>query len=80
LTYPAHWRSTIEHVTVTSGVLNMGVGDKLDNSKTQALGPGSVSIMQAGTHHFGWFGEDAWVMTVPRLVYRPPVGAVARVL
>jgi quercetin dioxygenase-like cupin family protein len=55
---PAHWHSTIEHVTVISGVLNMGVGDKLDTSKTQALGPGSISIMQAGTHHFAWFGEE----------------------
>lgn len=41
-----------------SGVLNVGVGDKLDTSKTQALGPGSVSIMQAGTHHFAWYGEE----------------------
>jgi len=55
---PAHWHSTIEHVTVISGVLNMGVGDKLDTGKTQALGPGSMSIMQSGTHHFAWFGEE----------------------
>lgn len=55
---PPHWHSTIEHVTVISGVMNMGVGDKLDTSKTQSLGPGSVSIMQAGTHHFAWFGEE----------------------
>jgi hypothetical protein len=41
-----------------SGVMNMGVGDQLDTSKTQSLGPGSVSIMQAGTHHFAWFGEE----------------------
>jgi quercetin dioxygenase-like cupin family protein len=55
---PPHWHSTIEHVTVISGGLNMGVGDKLDTSKTQVLGPGSVSIMQPGTHHFAWFGEE----------------------
>jgi quercetin dioxygenase-like cupin family protein len=55
---PPHWHATTEHATVISGVLNMGVGDKLDTSKTQALGPGSVSIMQPGTHHFAWFGEE----------------------
>jgi hypothetical protein len=55
---PPHWHSTIEHVTVVSGVLNMGVGDKLDPSKTQPLGPGSMSIMQSGAHHFAWFGEE----------------------
>jgi quercetin dioxygenase-like cupin family protein len=55
---PPHWHSTIEHVTVISGVMNMGVGDKFDTSKTEALGPGSVSIMQPGTHHFASFSED----------------------
>jgi quercetin dioxygenase-like cupin family protein len=55
---PAHSHSAIEHATVLSGVLNMGAGDKLDASKTQPLGPGSVSIMQPGTNHFAWFGEE----------------------
>lgn len=55
---PPHFHSTVEHVTVISGVCNMGVGDKFDKSKTEALGPGSVSIMQSGTHHFAWFNED----------------------
>lgn len=48
---PAHSHTAIEHATVLSGVLNMGVGDKLDTSKTTALGVGSVSIMQPGTNH-----------------------------
>jgi hypothetical protein len=55
---PAHSHGAIEHATVVSGVLNMGVGEKLDTSKTQALGVGSVSIMQPGTNHFAWFGEE----------------------
>jgi quercetin dioxygenase-like cupin family protein len=55
---PAHSHTAIEHATVLSGVLNMGAGDKLDASKTQPLGPGSVSIMQPGTNHFAWFGEE----------------------
>ena len=55
---PPHWHATTEHATVISGVLNMGVGDTFDKSKTQALGVGSVSIMQPGTHHFAWFDEE----------------------
>ncbi len=55
---PAHWHSAIEHVTVVSGVMNMGTGDKLDISKTRAFGPGGVTIMQPGTRHFAWFGEE----------------------
>lgn len=54
----AHWHSAIEHVTVLSGVMNMGTGDKLDTSKTRAFGPGGVTIMQPGTRHFAWFGEE----------------------
>jgi len=55
---PGHWHSAIEHVTVLSGVMHMGTGDKLDTSKTRAFGPGSVTIMQPGTRHFAWFGEE----------------------
>ena len=51
---PAHWHPAIEHVTVVSGTFNMGVGDKLDTSKTQALPTGAVAIMQPKTNHFAW--------------------------
>jgi hypothetical protein len=36
----------------------MGMGDKLDTTKTQALTPGSIAIMQPETHHFGWTAEE----------------------
>lgn len=55
---PAHWHPAIEHVTVTSGTFHMGMGDKLDRSKTKALPIGSVAIMQPKTHHFAWTGEE----------------------
>jgi hypothetical protein len=47
---PAHWHSAIEHVTVISGTINMGVGDKLDPAKTKPLPAGSVAIMQIKTN------------------------------
>jgi quercetin dioxygenase-like cupin family protein len=58
---PAHWHPNIEHVTVLSGTLNMGTGDKLDTEKTKALPPGSTAIMQPKTNHFAWTSEETVV-------------------
>jgi hypothetical protein len=58
---PAHWHPWIEHVTVISGTLHMGTGDKLDRSKTTALSAGGVAIMQAKTNHFSWTKEETIV-------------------
>jgi len=58
---PAHWHPAIEHVTVLSGTLNMGIGDKLDATKTTALSAGSVVILQPKTNHFGWTKKAAVV-------------------
>ena len=58
---PAHFHSAIEHVTVISGTFNMGTGEKLDTKATQALGPGSVAIMQPGTRHFAWTKDETVV-------------------
>src|SRR3954469_2110204 len=49
-----HWHPGIEHITIISGTLHMGIGNVFDTSKTRALKSGSVSIMQPGTHHFVW--------------------------
>src|ERR1700682_1441724 len=37
---PAHWHNQTENVTVISGTFNVGIGDKLDKSSGEALGPG----------------------------------------
>ena len=49
---PAHWHPAVERVTLISGTVNMGIGDKLDKEKTKPLGPGSMAIMQPKTNHF----------------------------
>jgi quercetin dioxygenase-like cupin family protein len=59
---PAHSHSAIEHVTVLSGVLNFGHGDKLDTSKTKPLTPGSVSVMQPKMNHFAWTGSEETII------------------
>jgi hypothetical protein len=58
---PAHWHPVIEHVTVLSGTFNIGMGDKLDQTKTTALTAGSTAIMQPETPHFLWFQEETIV-------------------
>jgi len=55
---PPHWHPGIEHVTVISGTLNMGIGDEFDTAKTRALSPGGVAIMPPRTHHFVWTSEE----------------------
>src|SRR5262245_65614469 len=53
-----HWHPGIEHVTIISGTLHMGIGSVFDPSKTRALTPGSVSIMQPGTNQLVWTNEE----------------------
>ena len=57
----AHRHPAIEHTTVLSGVVNMGMGDTLDKARTTAMPAGSITIMQAGTNHFLWTAEGATV-------------------
>jgi hypothetical protein len=55
---PAHSHPAIEHVTVISGTFNIGMGDKLDPTKTQAIPAGGVAIMQPKMNHFAWTKEE----------------------
>ena len=51
---PAHWHPTAEYVTVLSGTLYMGTGDKLDESKGHAMQAGSFGVVGAKLHHYVW--------------------------
>jgi quercetin dioxygenase-like cupin family protein len=51
---PAHWHSQIENVTVISGTFHIGMGDKLDQTKADAIGPGGFFSMPAKMRHYGW--------------------------
>jgi hypothetical protein len=42
---PPHWHPGIEHVTIISGTLNMGMGDTFDMTKTRALTPWGVTYV-----------------------------------
>ena len=49
-----HSHPAIEHVTVISGTLNFGMGEKFDKSGGRALSAGSFAFMPPGMRHFAW--------------------------
>ena len=51
---PPHWHSMTERVTVLSGALHVGMGDKLDRQASQTLEPGGFVSLPASMHHFAW--------------------------
>jgi hypothetical protein len=51
---PPHWHSMTERVTVLSGALHVGMGDKLDRQGSQKLAPGGFVSLPANMHHFAW--------------------------
>jgi quercetin dioxygenase-like cupin family protein len=51
---PAHHHPTTEYVTVISGNLHLGMGDKLDMTKAAALTAGGFAEAPAGMNHYAW--------------------------
>jgi quercetin dioxygenase-like cupin family protein len=51
---PSHWHSTDEELTVLTGTLNVGAGDKVDKSQSTALPAGSYQLVPAKVHHYVW--------------------------
>jgi len=59
--FPAHWHTQLERVTVMSGTLNAGFGDKLDAAAGKAFPAGSFIVIPATMHHFAWADGDTVV-------------------
>jgi len=55
---PAHWHTMIERVTVLSGTMYVGMGDKLDPAKGKAFSAGGFVFFPAKMHHYAWASED----------------------
>ncbi len=51
---PPHTHPTAEHITVISGALHLGGGDKFDETVGQELVAGSYAVMPAGMKHYAW--------------------------
>lgn len=47
-----HWHPTDEHVTVLSGTIGFGMGDKFDAAAMKVLSAGSYAMMPAEMRHF----------------------------
>lgn len=55
---PPHWHSVIEHVTVLSGTLHVGMGEQATYQGGTALNAGSYAVMPAKMVHYAWTGSD----------------------
>jgi len=58
---PAHNHPTDEYVTVISGDFSLGMGDKLDKTKSAHLKPGGFAEAPAQMNHFAWTKSGAVV-------------------
>ncbi|HKT31181.1 MAG TPA: cupin domain-containing protein [Gammaproteobacteria bacterium] len=58
---PPHWHPTDERVTVISGTLGIGMGDKLDRKHAKVLKVGGYAVAPANMHHFAWTKTGAVV-------------------
>lgn len=60
-TLPAHYHGDTENVTIISGTLYVGVGDKADAASAKPLGPGTFVSIPANLHHFALTKEPTVV-------------------
>ncbi|PNY81395.1 cupin domain-containing protein [Deinococcus koreensis] len=58
---PAHWHPTQEDVTVISGSLNVGMGDRLDQKAGTLLKAGGFVALPPKMNHFVWTDQDTVV-------------------
>jgi quercetin dioxygenase-like cupin family protein len=58
---PPHWHGGDERLTVLSGKFCIGLGDKFDETKTRALGPGGYFSFPPKTNHFAHTTEETVV-------------------
>lgn len=58
---PAHSHPTAERVTVISGNFHVGMGDKLDEAKTEALGSGGFVDLPADMNHYAFMSTPTIV-------------------
>src|SRR5437870_13211625 len=54
---PPHWHAVLEHVTVLSGTLNVGMGEQPSYSGGTALSAGSYAVMPQKMVHYAWAGS-----------------------
>jgi len=61
---PAHWHPADERVTVLSGSVYVGFGEKLDNGKGTKFSAGSFYINPAKSHHYVYTGDEETIIQI----------------
>lgn len=56
---PAHTHPAAERVTVISGAVYLGIGEKFDESAGRELKAGDYAVLPAGVPHFAWSPSEA---------------------
>lgn len=59
---PAHYHLFPENVTVISGKVYFGHGNKLDKSKSKLFKDGSFVSIPPKVNHFAWTGDDEVIL------------------
>ncbi len=49
-----HTHPTTERLTIISGTLHLGTGEKFDEAAAREMAPGSFAVLPAGMKHFAW--------------------------
>lgn len=49
-----HWHSQTENLTIISGTLYLGMGDKMDTGKGHGLSAGGYHYLPAKAHHYAY--------------------------
>jgi mannose-6-phosphate isomerase-like protein (cupin superfamily) len=55
---PPHSHARTEHVTVVSGSIRVGMGDKFDEKAMNSFGAGSFAAIDPGAHHYAMIKND----------------------
>lgn len=56
-----HFHTATVSITVLQGVLVIGMGERIDSTQVQRMGPGSFVYLPAGMNHFEWFEGETVV-------------------
>lgn len=55
---PPNWHPVEERLTVISGVLHVGFGNKMDQTSGKALSANSFALIAPQAMHYGWTTEE----------------------
>lgn len=59
---PVHTHPAVERVTVLEGTIYFAVGDTFDREAAEALGPGTLAVMDVGVPMYGYTGGEPAVI------------------